>query len=481
MALRTPPRTALALRALAACCMVALAAAPSTATASGLLPPGWHRRQLDSGQPYFLDATGSIHWALPPAAAAADAADARASAVPPGEQTVGESSGAHRRLEHGASVVANLGGWQLVRVARTHDEGYVGGVSYTVTTASGHHRRLSAREIWQAKVEFLSPASGVVLVAAGEGEEAAANLTATLTSEHLELGTGYQLCVELFGAPLVRRADGSTPRVDAAAYAAGGDLESMSVGCFDELQPLELEDLPPGHFRLFASIHGGSAAHPPNATHTVELTVLSVADTLLYAGYDWQELAPWQTAAPELEYNASTNRARVPPQWELHEVLAPPAFGSLTMAISRATTVRSIRAAALKVAEAYAAEDRSENEKRRCKPGHVHQIAILLNGTALADEAATAESLDLWRQWPLLSVQVRGCEESPELRRIKGFVKRRSLDPIGLHDEDDHPAQSLPSEPEHVYFPGEEYGKLRMDASLARWAGKERAKLHGRK
>eukprot|EP01043_Picozoa_sp_COSAG02_P077603 COSAG02_NODE_17063_length_1031_cov_1.333691_1_plen_262_part_10 len=246
------------------------------ADGAGPLPAGWHKRQLASGRSYYLsdDEPGVVKWGLPEPTASATTVAGR-------EELPG--SGHRRILATGERAVATLaaGEQQLVRVARTHDEGYAGGVSYTVTTTSGHHRRLPEDAVQEAALLFESPADGAVLVAA-PGEHPAVNLSTTLSSAHLHYGQGdYQLCIELLGAPLIRQADGS-PHMDAASYEAAGAFESMSVGCFDELQPLELSDLPPGRFRVLATIHGEGEQHfLPNAT--IDMTVLAKPDTNVVA------------------------------------------------------------------------------------------------------------------------------------------------------------------------------------------------------
>jgi hypothetical protein len=487
-----PPMPMAAARALQqlvclAACLAALASAP------GVLPPGWHRRQLATGQTYYTsdyDPPGQIQWELP-----SGSASSTATAPDPGGSSEGvgapESSDAavdrvaadsgHRKLAAGERAVAIFadGGRQLVRVARAHDEGYAGGVSYTVTTAAGQHRRLQQSEVEEAGVRFESPADGAVLVAA-LGDDPAVDVSATLESSHLELGEGYyQLCVELFGAPLLREPDG-TPRVDALSYTEAGTLESLSVGCFDELQPLDLSDLPPGHFRLLASIHGKDDLHSPNAT--VDLSVLREEDTRVVASYSWRPMEPWQTAGDRLELNGSSSPAgprlvRIPPRWELHRPLAPSAFGTLAMEVGASTTVGTIRAEAVKQVEAIA----SQSPRQRCSPGHVHRIDLSLDGTVLPTERDTDEtvaSLNLWTRHASLNVEVSSCEESPELKQIKDFVKRRSLDAIDVHE---HPAHSLPPDPDPGFpLSTEAHAKLRLDASLAKWASRERGKKLGK-
>merc|ERR1711871_1445185 len=144
------------------------------------------------------------------------------------------------------------------------------------------------------------------------------SLSTTLVSDHLQYGQGhYQLCVEVFGSPLLRHADG-TPRVDAASYDAAGMFESMSVGCFDELQPLQLSDLPPGRFRLLATIHGDKGERLPNTT--MDMTVLSKNDAYVVASYDWQRMEPWQSVGAGLDVKSTSTSerlVRIPPRWEL--------------------------------------------------------------------------------------------------------------------------------------------------------------------
>ena len=446
--------------------LLCLGAAAHTSSAGGPLPPGWHRRQLASGQTYYLadDEPGVVKWSLPEPKAGPAAATVADREVP--------DSGHRRRvLATGERAVATLseGGRQLVRGARTHDEGYAGGVSYTVTTTSGHHRRLPEHAVQEAAVQFESPTDGAVLVA--PAEHPAVNLSAALSSEHLRYARGeYQLCIELLGAPLLRQPDG-TPRVDAASYEAADAFESMSVACFDELQPLELLDLPPARFRLLATIHGEGEPHLPNAT--VDITVLGRADTYVVASYDWQRMEPWQSAGQGLEVNQSSSMVRfvrIPPRWALDLPLAPSAFGTLSLEVESSTTVDFIRAKALKWAEEIA----SGSPKRRCAPGHVHRIVLSLDGTTLLHGGETVSSLDLWRRRASLRVQVSNCEESPELQQIKDFVKRRSLDAMDVHE---HPAHSLPPLPDPGFpLSAEDHAKLRLQASLARWAARERDK-----
>lgn len=448
--------------------LVCLGAATRTSSAVRPLPAGWHRRQLASGQTYYLadDEPGVVKWSLP---------EPKASPVSPAAATVDRKvpdSGHRRVLTTGEPAVVTLseGGRQLVRVARTHDEGYAGGVSYTVTTTSGHHRRLPEHAVQEAAVQFESPTDGAVLVAA-PAEHPAVNLSAALSSEHLQYAQGeYQLCIELLGAPLLRQPDG-TPRVDPASYEASDAFKSMSVACFDELQPLELLDLPPARFRLLATIHKDGGQHLPNAT--VDITVLGEADTHVVASYDWRRMEPWQSAGQGLEVNQASSTVRfvrIPPRWELDLPLAPSAFGTLSLEVEASTTVDFIRANAVKWAEEIA----SGSPQRRCAPGHIHRIVLSLNGTTLLDGRETVSSLDLWRRRALLRVQVSNCEESPELQQINEFVKRRSLDAMDVHE---HPAHSLPPLPDPGFpLSTEDHAKLRLQASLARWAAKERDK-----
>jgi len=433
------------------------------ADGAGPLPAGWHKRQLASGRNYYLsdDEPGVVKWRLP-----------EPTVSPAATTVVGrEELSRHRRvLATGERAVASLaeGGQQLVRVARAHDEGHAGGLSYTVTAASGHHRRLPEDAVQEAVLLFESPADGAVLVAGGEN--AAVNLSTTLSSTHLHYGQGrYQLCVELLGAPLLRQADGS-PLMDTASYT--GAFESISVGCFDELQPLELSDLPPGRFRLLATIHGEDEDHLPNAT--IDMTVLAKADTYVVASYDWQPMEPWQSAGAGLDVNQSSSTSaryiRIPPRWELNLPLTPSVFGTMSLEVESSTTVDFIRARALKLVEEIA----SGSPQRQCAPGHVHRIILSLNGTTLTHGAETVANLDLWRRHTLLRVQVTNCEETPELQQIKDFVKRRSLDAMDVHE---HPAHSLPPEPDPGFpLSTEAHAALRLQASLARWAAREREK-----
>lgn len=447
--------------------VLCVAASACKSSAGGALPAGWHRRQLASGQAFYIsdDEPGVVKWSLPEPQASPAAVTVAEREVP--------DSGHHRLHKTGQQVVATLaeGGRQLVRVARAHDEGYAGGISYTVTTASGHHRRLPQYAVQEGVVQFESPKDGAVLVAAPR-EHPTVNLSTTLSSAHLQYGQGqYQLCIELFGSPLLRQTDG-TPRVDPASYEAAGAFESMSVGCFDELQPLELSDLPPGRFRLLASIHATDDQHLPNAT--IDITVLSEADTHVVASYEWQRMEPWQSAGAGLEVNQSSSTlerfVRIPPRWEFDLSLIPSAFGTLSLEVESSTNVDVIHAGARKLVEEIA----SVSPQRRCAPGHIHRIELSLDGTALTDGEETVSSLDLWRRRASLRVQVSSCEESPELQKIKDFVKRR----LEVMDVIEHHAHTLPPEPDPGFpLPTEAHAKLRLQASLARWAAREREKL----
>jgi hypothetical protein len=204
------------------------------------------------------------------------------------------------------------------------------------------------------------------------------------------------------------------------------------------------------------------------------MTVLAEADTYVVASYDWQRMEPWQSAGAGLDVkqlsSTSARYVRIPPRWELDLPLTPSAFGTLSLEVESSTTVDFIRARALKWVEEIA----SGSPQRQCAPGHVHRIVLSLNGTALMHGAETVANLDLWRRHALLRVQVSNCEETPELQQIKDFVKRRSLDAMDVHE---HPAHSLPPDPDPGFpLSTEAHAALRLQASLARWAAREREK-----
>ena len=494
-------------------------AAPEPAS-HGALPAGWHTGRVASGRPYFFttEDPGTIHWSLPEQKAAPEPpAPAQAVVASPKQQaataeheaTTAEepTEGGHRRrLEPGEHAVATLreGGRQLVRVARTHDgEGFDGGLAYTVTAPGGEgrrprHQRMSATEVASAQPRFTEPVDGQVFVAGGDDAEApAANITAVLDSPHLELGSGFELCIELFGQPLRRRRDG-TPRVDKTSYIDEG--ESLLLECFDESLPLDLSDLPPGHFRLVAYVTASEEAfsEPLAASTTIAVTVLSEPDTRVAPSYDWQQLESWQTVGPGLELDASVEArrrggapaARIPPRWELNVPLMPAAFGTLAFTVGRETTVDDIARAAVRAAEKAAAQQ----PKLQCEPGHVHDVGLLLDGDDLlkADDAApTVEQLQLFVRRSRMRIQVKACVPSAQLRKMRAYVERRStegdndgrdeerpMDKFDALDLHEHPAHTPPPQPDPGFpLTAEAQAELRLRESIGRWAGKERDKL----
>ena len=288
---------------------------------------------------------------------------------------------------------------------------------------------------------IMSPPDGSILPTSSNGT-AHLSLVYLLHGHEAATKPGALICLLLFRGT-ERLVEGHEPETGVRFYKGplirrDAKMGPFADGCFPIGEPVTITDLPPGYYKLYASVYGGDASSAEEGVPKSGLpTPIDKAGPIFFGvtlpvsppppplgafvpTYDWQVVMDGQTVDTGLEVSLSVDgvsakKARIRPRWQL-QLFLDDADCYLRLEVTRNDQIIKIERAAAFEALRMRTKRGSVLPEPECFSLGIPPSAEGEEGILL-DPAATVEETDLFNHRQVLVAVPRMClaGEAPRL------------------------------------------------------------------